>query len=71
MCAKTNTLSEDVVVALGSLVGYPPLDTDTAARIAAGATNAMLAVAATATVSTFDTEPGEFAAELEALADAG
>ena len=62
-------LDEATVEALARLVGYPPLDADTAARIAAGASHAVAAVRATATVPLFDAEPGCYLAELERLAD--
>lgn len=57
-----------IVDALARLLGYPPLDAETAARIAAGASNAVAAVRATATVPLFDAEPGNYLAELERLA---
>ena len=63
-------LDAATVDALARLVGYPPLDAETAARIAAGASNAVAAVRATATVPLFDAEPGSYLAELERLADA-
>jgi hypothetical protein len=62
-------LDAATVDALARLAGYPPLDAETAARIAAGASNAVAAVRATATMSLFDTEPGSFLAALERLAD--
>jgi hypothetical protein len=57
------------VEALAIVEGYPPLDADTAARIAIGASNATRAVTESVTESLFDTEPGSYAAELERLAD--
>ena len=62
-------LSAATVQALARLAGYPPLDADTAARIAAGASSAVAALRATATVPLFDTQPGDYLAELERLAD--
>ncbi len=67
----TVALDADIVAALARLVGYPPLDAETAARIAAGASNAVAAVRATATVPLFDAEPGSYLVELERLADPG
>ena len=67
----TVELDADLVAALARLVGYPPLDAETAARIAAGAGNAVAAVRATATVPLFDTEPGCYLVELERLAEPG
>jgi hypothetical protein len=64
-------LGIELVRALARLEGYPPLDAETAARIAAGATSAVRAVAAAATASLFDVEPASFLAELERLGDAG
>ncbi|HUO80001.1 MAG TPA: hypothetical protein VMU00_07645 [Steroidobacteraceae bacterium] len=61
-------LDAATVAALARLLGYPPLDAETAARIAAGAGNAVAAVRATATVPLFDAEPGNYLAELERLA---
>jgi hypothetical protein len=63
-------LSADVVVALASLEGYPLLDRATAARIAVGASNAVRAVVAHATLSLFDIDPGSYLAELERLSEA-
>jgi len=68
---ETTTLEAATVDALARLVGYPPLDAETAARIAAGASNAVGAVRAVATVPLFDAEPGNYLAELERLADPG
>ena len=62
-------LTPEIVTALARLAGYPPLDADTAARIAVGATNAVRAVALASTESSFDREPADFAAELERLAE--
>jgi hypothetical protein len=64
------SLAADVVVALARLEGYPLLDSATAARIAVGATNAVRGVAAHATMSFFDTDPGGYLAELERLSEA-
>ena len=64
-------LDAATVAALARLLGYPPLDADTAARIAAGASNAVAAVRATATMPLFDAEPGNYLAELERLAGPG
>jgi hypothetical protein len=62
-------LDAATVAALARLLGYPPLDAETALRIAAGAANAVAAVRATATLPLFDAEPGHYLAELERLAD--
>ena len=62
-------LTAEMVMALARLEGYPVLDRETAARIAVGAANAVRAVAASATLDTFDTEPTDFLAELERLAE--
>jgi hypothetical protein len=67
----TAVLDAATVDALARLLGYPPLDAETAARIAAGASNAVAAVRATATVPLFDAEPGNYLAELERLAGPG
>jgi hypothetical protein len=64
-------LDAATVEVLAALLGYPPLDAETAARIAAGASSAVAAVRATATVPLFDTEPGSYLAELERLAGQG
>ena len=63
------TIDGPVALALARLVGFPPLDADTGARIAAGASGAVSAVRASATVPLFDTQPTSFVAELERLAD--
>lgn len=63
------SLAPEVVIALARLAAYPPLDSDTAARIAVGAANAVRAVAASASGSLFDTEPAAYLAELERLAE--
>jgi hypothetical protein len=68
---ETAVLDAATVDALARLLGYPPLDADTASRIAAGASNAVAAVRATATVPLFDAEPGNYLAELERLAGPG
>jgi len=62
-------LAPEVVMVLARLAAYPPLDAETAARIAVGATHAVRAVAASATESVFDTEPSAYLAELERLAE--
>jgi len=64
-------LGADTVELLARLEGFPALDAETLARIAVGATAAVRAVAATATLELFDTEPSAYAAELERLADPG
>lgn len=69
--SETSALEAETVAALAQLLGYPPLDADTAMRIAAGASNAVAAVRATATVPLFDAEPGNYLAELERLAGPG
>ncbi len=68
---ETAVVDAATVDALARLLGYPPLDAETAARIAAGASNAVAAVRATATVPLFDAEPGNYLAELERLAGPG
>jgi hypothetical protein len=62
-------LTPEIVALLARLEGFPPLDAETAARIAVGATQAVRAVAATATLDLFDTEPAAYAAELERAAE--
>lgn len=64
------TIDGTVALALARLAGFPTLDAETTARIAAGASNAVSAVRATATVPLFDAQPTSFVAELERLADA-
>lgn len=64
-------LDAATVAALARLLGYPPPDAETLARIAAGAGSAVAAVRATATVPLFDAEPGHYLAELERLAGPG
>jgi hypothetical protein len=59
---------ETTAAALVRLLGQPPLDAETAARIAAGAARAAAALRATVTVPLIDVEPGGFLAELERLA---
>ena len=62
-------LTPALVLALAEAAGHPSLDPATAARIAAGATAAVRAVAASAAdTSLFDAEPTDFLAELERLA---
>ena len=68
---ETVAVDAAIVDALARLLGYPPFDAETAARIAAGASNAVAAVRATATVPLFDAEPGNYLAELERLAGPG
>jgi len=68
---ETAALDAATVAALAHLLGYPPLDAETLARIAAGASNAVAAVRESATVPLFDAEPGNFLAELERLAGPG
>ncbi len=63
------TLPADAVQALAAIEGYPPLDMDTAQRIAIGASNATRAVTASADESLFAMEPGLYLVELEQLAD--
>ena len=64
-------LDAESVATLARLVGYPPFDAATAARIATGAASAVAAVRAAAIVSLFDCEPGSYLAELERLAEPG
>lgn len=61
-------LEPSAVQALARCQGFAPLAPELAARIAAGAGNAVRAVAAHARQSLFDAEPLEFLAELERLA---
>ncbi len=73
----TMRLTGQTVVVLAEAQGHTTLNSDLAARIAAGATNAVRAVAAVVTSpdvravdpNLFDTEPAQFATELERLAD--
>jgi len=62
-------MSPELVLELLRLEGYPPLEPDAAARLAAGAENAIAAVIASLEGSLFDTEPAQFLVELERLAE--
>lgn len=62
-------IDPELVSALAAIAGLAPLEPELAARLAAGASRALAAVTAHAGVSLFDTEPSEFLAELERLAD--
>jgi ribosomal protein L18 len=62
-------LAVDTVLELARLEGYVNLGADTAARIAVGAANAVRAVTASIDDDLFDTEPLDYLAELERLAD--
>ena len=64
-------LTPEIVAALAALEGYPALDAETIARIAVGATHAVRAVAASVEESRFDSEPSDYLAELERLAERG
>ncbi|HPF28385.1 MAG TPA: hypothetical protein P5528_07270 [Steroidobacteraceae bacterium] len=55
--------------ALAELQGFTHVTTETAARIAVGATHAVRAVRAAVVASQFDIEPAHFQLELERLAD--
>lgn len=63
------TLDETTVRELGAQQGFS-IEQEYAARIAAGAANAVRAVVESRRGSLFDTEPSGFTAELERLADA-
>ncbi len=67
--ARLRTMS-DALRELARQLGWPADDPDAYARIAAGAANAVAAVARAARESLFDTEPGDFLAELQRLAEA-
>ncbi len=71
MAASTpaSPLTPEIVAALANLEGYPALDAETVARIAVGATNAVRAVSASSGESYFDSEPSDYLAELERLAE--
>jgi hypothetical protein len=62
-------LSEAAVQEFARVAGYPVLDAASAARIAAGATNAVRAVAASVGASLFDGEPLDYLATLERLGE--
>lgn len=66
-----SALTPGIIAALAALEGYPALDAETIARIAVGATNAVRAVAASVEESCFDSEPSDYLAELERLAEPG
>lgn len=57
------------VARLVAVAGLPPASPELAVRLAAGANAAVAAVAAHARHSLFDTEPLDFLAELERLAE--
>ena len=67
----TPTLSPQTVLEVARLEGYVNLDSETAARIAVGAGNAVRAVTASVDRSLFDVEPLHYLLELERLADEG
>ncbi len=50
--------------------GYPPVEDDVVARIAAGGATAVQAVVAARRGSIFDTDPGTYLSELDRLAGA-
>lgn len=62
-------LAAATVDELARLVGLPPLDAATLARIAEGAGRAAAAVRASTAGSLFDVEPATFLTELERLAE--
>ena len=62
-------LDPSTVRDLAGLAGLP-LEDEAAARIAAGASAAIAAVAANVRETLFDVEPNDYLATLEALADA-
>jgi hypothetical protein len=66
---ENDALEAGTVAALARLVGYPPFEPETLARIAAGASNVVAAVRASVTGPLFDAEPGAFLAELERQAE--
>ncbi len=49
--------------------GYPPVEDDVKARIAAGGANAVEAVVGARRGSIFDIDPGTYLSELDRLAD--
>jgi hypothetical protein len=61
-------LDRDTVLDLARLAGLPLDDADQAARIAAGASAAIAAVARNIREPLFDLEPGDYLATLERLA---
>jgi hypothetical protein len=67
--AEPPALTAEIVQALSRLEGHLPLSPALAARIAASATRALTAVAASATLDLFGQDPGSFLAELERLAE--
>jgi hypothetical protein len=65
----TDPLDPSTVRDLARLAGLPHQDEATAARIAAGASAAIAAVAANLHEPLFDLEPNDYLATLERLAD--
>ena len=62
-------LTAEIVRILARLEGHAPLEAELAARIAANATRALGAVAASATRDLFELQPSSYLAELERLAE--
>lgn len=62
-------LSAAAVAELARVSGHGEIDAELAARVAAGASNAIEAVVASLEGSLFDTEPGNYREELERLAE--
>jgi len=63
-------LQSDSVEDLLRIQGYPPVEDDVVARIAAGGTAAVSALVAARRGSIFDTDPGTYLSELDRLAGA-
>jgi hypothetical protein len=61
-------LQTETVEDLLRIQGFPPVDDDVVARIAAGGANAVKAVVAARRGSIFDTDPGTYLSELDRLA---
>jgi hypothetical protein len=64
-----DTLSAVTAAALAKVAGIPLADNDAAARIAAGANAAIMAVRSVANETCFDYEPSDYLAALEELAE--
>ena len=62
-------LTVEIVRILARLEGHAPLEAELAARIAASATRALGAVAASAKHDLFELQPSSYLAELERLAE--
>jgi dephospho-CoA kinase len=61
-------LQPETVADLLRIEGFPPVEDDVVARIAAGGTNAVKAVVAARRGSIFDADPGTYLSELDRLA---